>query len=96
MVVALPEPLAYTSCFDFIAREYTMSETTIGSIAVLMAERPVCAECICRKSGLTTSGLAGYLSGICTAVRVEQQTGRCAACGNMTTLFSLVRQPANN
>jgi hypothetical protein len=96
VVVALPEPLAYTHQFDFIVREYTMSETTIGSVAVLIAERPVCAECICRKSGLTRSDLARYLDGICSAVRVEQQTGRCAACGYLTTLFSLVRQLADN
>jgi hypothetical protein len=73
-----------------------MSEITIGSVALLIAERPLCAGCICSKCGFTRSDLVTHVNGISGAIRVDEQTGRCAVCGDTTMLFSLARPVASN
>jgi hypothetical protein len=68
-----------------------MSQTTISAIALLIVERPLCASCICSKTGLSNGELAGYIARIRHTFAVDDEVGRCGACGYATTVFRLNR-----
>jgi hypothetical protein len=63
-----------------------------AAIAVLLAERPTCLDCLALKSGLTFAEVDRYLTTIATALDlVRNERGGCQICGNVGPTFSLLR-----
>jgi hypothetical protein len=65
-------------------------------IAVLIIDRPLCAHCISRKSGLAVDAIESYLSHVARQVPVNRSNDRCRACGEPTEVVSIsgmVRNP---
>jgi len=61
-------------------------------IAVLIRERPLCLACISSKSGLTTREVESYLTNIQGAVDIRRGVDRCRVCGDLATVYSLLRR----
>lgn len=68
------------------------ADDTVGVIATLMIERPLCASCIASKANIATGELPASLHRIGSAFAVRDEVGRCRECGAVTTVFSLTQQ----
>ena len=61
-------------------------------IAILIAERPTCLDCISAKAGISVSEGDRYLTLISTSLEVERRAeDRCRICGNPALVYSLHR-----
>lgn len=61
-------------------------------LTALILERPLCAECIASKSGLTASRIDQGFSSIRRALLLVEALDRCRACGELREVFSLARR----
>ena len=61
-------------------------------VAVLIARRPLCVDCISSKSGLAPHEIEPFLTRIEHAIFVKSGTDRCRACGRTTLVYSLLRE----
>lgn len=93
MAVAVAYRLAYTQRSSIHRPKGTAMPETIAAIALLIADRRLCAACIRSKTRLTNAEFATGLARIAHTVTVdEHQIGHCGACGHATKVFSLKRQ----
>ena len=61
-------------------------------VAVLIARRPLCVDCISSQSGLAPHEIEPFLTRIEHAIFVKSGTDRCRACGRTTLVYSLLRK----
>ena len=60
-------------------------------ITALILDRPLCLPCMASKSGVPAERVTGALDAIGAALVLSRQTDPCAACGAMTTVYSVAR-----
>ena len=60
-------------------------------VTALILERPMCLDCVVAQSRLGPSDLDATMAAVATTLRLRHITGRCRACGTVTSVLSLDR-----
>jgi predicted transcriptional regulator len=60
-------------------------------IAALIVDRPLCLDCITRKSGVDMVAVKGYLREIERLGLISHESDRCRACGVVGKVVSMHR-----
>jgi hypothetical protein len=62
----------------------------IALIARLIVQRPLCADCIAERTGLSSLDLEPYFARIRAAITMfREDSDRCRACGSVGKVYSL-------
>jgi len=69
----------------------TAMPATGALLAVVIMDRPLCIDCISDKTNLNVDEIQSLLTSIERTVSLHRTVDRCRACGNSTTVYSVIR-----
>ena len=61
-------------------------------LTALILERPLCAECIAVKGGLTAAEIEHGFNAVRRVLNLVETLDRCRACGELREVFALARR----
>jgi hypothetical protein len=72
-----------------VAVVYLLMPDRAALITALIRDRPMCVDCMAKRSSLSASALVATLRTVQTALVLHSAVDRCRECGTMTAVFSI-------